>query len=180
MTDYVSMLNDLAQSNSNSIISSVDEHHAAILIVKLFEIADQTVTIFAGPQDEYIYTSPEVVHAAARFLQTASAKLNFIFEDLEKSSVTQKISNPFLEQLHHSIGASVASKIAIYPADMQAKNLLYHFILVDDKAFRFEPDKMTREAFATFNNTAAAACIKTVVDRMLLRIAPIAHFELTQ
>lgn len=180
MTDYVSMLNELSRSNSDSIISSVDEDHAAVLIAKLFEIADQTVTIFAGPQDEHIYASTEVVHAAARFLQTASAKLNFIFEDLEKSPVTQKISNPFLDKLQHTIGASLASKVELYPADMQAKNLPYHFILIDDKAFRFEPDKMTREAFATFNNTTAAACIKTVVDRMLLRIAPITHFELTQ
>lgn len=173
MDAYEQMLDDLARSNSDSIISNGNDGHATALIAKLFEVARKSVNIFTGPQDVDIYTDSAVLNAAARFLQQENAQLKIILDkDTENEGIENPSNNKFLVLLHNKLGDSLRNKVIVYPADDEAARIPYHYILIDDNAFRFEPNKKVHEALASFNNKPAAGFIKASFEKLRDRLTP--------
>lgn len=176
MDPYKQMLNDLIRSNKDTIISNGNGGHASALIEKLFEVADKSVHILAGHQDIDIYASSSAINAAVKFLQSPESKMTVILEDSDSERLDLSAKKLF-HALHSKLGNPVVEKVSIYKLNESTKIKPFHYMLVDDRAFRFAPNKQKHEALAAFNNKTAAA---NIMNSALTLLKHAAHIDTTK
>jgi hypothetical protein len=169
MDEYRKMLDDLMRSERDVIISNGSAEHATPLIAKLFESANQKVKILSGCLNSEIYSKDEVVNAAGSFLLHDGAFMSIIIEGIEDNDIPALISGSesFIGKIRSRFGRDLLSKISVFKGSDEIKKLPFHFMLVDDKAFRFEPNKKEHAALASFNNKGAAANLDKAMSKWL-------------
>ena len=159
MADMHELFDDLAEyrarviaarlSRSGDTIYNSSHRHAAVLIEQLFLDAENDVRIICRQLCGRSFGSPLAIAAAERFLERGGTSLNVIVDAPE---VDADGRNAFLDRFEGRAGVSISKGGVMVPFD---------FMVVDQRAFRFESDAKTSVARANFNNPGFA---KQLVD----------------
>lgn len=156
MDEYLSHIERLDELDSPELINNSSTEHAIPLVAKLFARGRKEILVFTGSLDPKIYAQKPVIDALGVFLVGRSGKLSVLIQKdaTEVSDATIATSESgLISALRSEYGSDVVdSNITVRRVcDRTRKAAKQHFLVVDNKGFRFEPDNTKHEAVASFN-----------------------------
>lgn len=148
---YYEKVVDLANSNSEELISNSNINHAKILIHQLLIRAKKSIRILSSRLDTAIYDDQRILDALESLVKRQIVKIEVLIQFPEKIEK----ANKFLEICRGYFNCVI--KKVRNPKDEQLNS---HYIIMDEKAYRFcadaIPENGSVKAFATFNDPAMA------------------------
>lgn len=157
MDDYREKVEQLARERTGEPFYNSSIDHAAVIIEKMFRHADREVCIISNRLNARVFGQEEVVKEARGFLSDTNHSVRILLED---EAETLSEGHPLVEELRQHPKSYEVRKIPQQLVDV----LNYHFTLVDDDSYRFEPDKSKWEAVAVFGDKNGAAKMRTAFD----------------
>jgi hypothetical protein len=156
LEDYQAHVERLFDQDSDVLVSNSDPKHAAILIATLFRRAKDKVAVFCRNLKADIYSEKNVVEA---MLDAARRGIEIRILTQEPPEAVE-----LLWQLNCLAFTSPSKRVHIRMCNKSGIGaaLKSNFTVMDDKGFRFEPDKSEMKAHACANN-------RTLVKSMLQR-----------
>jgi hypothetical protein len=139
-----------AKSGKSEVIFNRSREHAAMLISELIGSATSEVSILAGCLDKDVYESKSVIDAAKEAINANNVTFRVLL-DGRMSSADAKRAEVFVELLKDRLDTkSEETDVVRLLPKSEYKNFDSHFIVVDNHAYRFEPNWQKTEAFANF------------------------------
>jgi len=130
--------------------------HAAIIIEQMFKNAKQQVSILSGNLNARAYDRVEVLEEATLFLAHGSHQARILLEDVDETMLKD---HPFIEKLGHNENVEIR-RVSAALRDSYS----YHFLIMDDDSYRFEPKKDEPAAVAVFGNRVGAANLSRIFE----------------
>lgn len=134
--------------------------HASALIENLLSHAESRVRIFTGKLNPEVYGRENIVDAISIFLKNPDARIEILTQD----GLDDSVENPFIVVCQNK-----KNQCAIKNVSESDKLLEGHFVVVDDKAYRFESNKNKLSAVACFNNKNIALKLVDAFENMFDR-----------
>lgn len=165
MDEYKAYIDRLAGSKSPDMINNSSSEHASVLASAMFKYGASGVNIFTGQLHPETYSTDYVVNQAAVFLQKGGS-LRVLIQDSEDKISSENIKNhPFLNMLKKK--ECPVQQVSFHRVDKDvADKTPYHFMYMDDYAFRFEPNNQEPVAFASFNKPDVARKLAAIFDNI--------------
>ncbi len=154
--NYQDFVKALSEKRENRTFLNSDEDHALDVLVKLFEISQKKVRIFAGSLCKHVGNKPEYVVALSEFIERGGELcilLNNYDEKCAKSSNLYK-RLAYYKSKGCNVNVKSTSAKPYRKADPEKKEV--HFTIGDDMAYRIETDTEKRTAECNFNNPELA------------------------
>lgn len=139
--------------------------HAVYILKAFFDNAERHVRICTGKlarafNGVLAYGNPTLIRSVVRFIGKPDTRLSIIIRDEPDVDAGQGIeSHPLLAALKRE-GAD-GDKVQVLKLENDPYNLRYHFVVMDDRAFRVEHEPDGAKAFVIFGDTEFA---KDLVD----------------
>lgn len=143
-----------ARSGKSEVIFNRSSAHASVLIAELINHAEKEVSILTGRLDPKVFDTPEVLSSLEKFSRQAGAKVNVILDGRDSVSgqiVADPVESKFISKVTTS---SAESRIVHNLPEEVIKKYRCHFLVVDKRAYRFEPDWRDTEAIGSFLDNA--------------------------
>lgn len=156
LADYRVRVAARAQSRNGEPIGNSSYDHAAIIIEQMFHSANRQVSVLSGSLNARVYGRDELVDQAEFFLAQGDRSARFLVESDDPSLVK---NHPLLERLRNNGNV----ELRVVPKDIQ-KLYNYHFLVMDDDSYRFEPARGTPTAVAAFGDKETAGNFSQVFD----------------
>lgn len=157
MDDYRAEVERFASERTGDPFYNSSLEHAAVIIEKMFAHARNEVCIISSHLNARVFGRDEVVDEVQAFLGNANHKVRIILED-DFSALSD--GHELLRELRkHTDNVEVRQL-----SDGLKDVVKYHFTLVDEDSYRFEPDKSKWEAVAAFGDVASASKLKSIFD----------------
>lgn len=156
MIEYRRRVERLAQERSGEPIANGSVDHAAIIIENMFKSAKQQVSILSGNLNARAYGRDEVLEEATLFLAHGAHKARILLEDVDETMLKD---HPFIERLGHNENVEIRR----VPATVR-NSYNYHFLVMDDDSYRFEPKKDEPAAVGVFGNRDGAAHLSGIFN----------------
>ena len=145
LTDYMNKVKRLADDRTGEPVYNASLEHAVVILQNMFSHARKSICILTGRLNNDAYGHPEVVREARRFLESPDQRIRILFED--EGLLENVAHHPFLAI---ETGQEKIEKHFV-PKELQ-QNYQFHFIVVDEDSYRFEPDREKYEAVAAFGD----------------------------
>lgn len=162
LDEYREHVRKLATERSGGSIYNASVEHASIIVEAMFANAQRTVSILSSTFNARVYGRDEVIQEAKLFL--ASSHTNRLKIILESDSPRDRSIHPFFRSLssYPNIESRVASE------EVQA---LYdfHFLVMDEDSYRFEPDKKFSAALGVFGHPKGAGNLSGIFESLWQR-----------
>ena len=179
---YFGIIDKACAEKKDALLSNGQPAHAVYIIRKFLENARQSVRLFTGQllcalEDVPVYQNMHIIKAARTFLGKSGTTLSVILE--------KEIDVPLGGQLqdHPLIQAVAAAKekgeiqgsLKVYQALEEHLNILretnfaYHWMVMDEQAYRLEKDTEKATAFVNFGDTDRAARLSSFFDSIAIR-----------
>lgn len=163
---YKNLIRSLAISKENRVFMNSDEDHALMVLVELFQLAQQKIRIFAGCLCKHVGNQPEYVVAISEFIErggTLEILLNAYDEESAKESNLYKRLAYYKSQNKPIVIKKTEAKPYLM-GDSDKKEV--HFTIGDETSYRIETDVEKRTAECNFNNPIMAKEIAVFFDRL--------------
>lgn len=162
MKRYTEYISQLANDKINKNFSNSDEDHALEVLIKIFQISNTVIRIFAGSLCSNVPNDPRYIAALSDFIEQGG-RVRILLNNFNKENA--KESNLF-KRLMYYISLDNAD-IQLYTTnakpyltkDPQKKPV--HFTVGDENAYRVETDIEKRTANCNFNHPEGA---KNLID----------------
>ena len=165
----------LSRSKQERVISNGKPEHAAYLLRKFFEKAEQHVRLFSGNLAQHmdyvpIFAAPEIIDAARTFLRKHGAKLSVVVAgDVEVET------HPFIRGMREEAewGFLRGSMTMAKASDEDAG--FFHFQVMDDRVCRVETreEGSSIKALVGFNDSDLCEVAVHAFDRIHQRATPL-------
>ena len=166
LNEYKRYVRELARKRDGQTFYNASMDHASVVIENLFAIADSRIDVLTGSFNPRVYGREAVVEEAKLFL--ASSRDNHLRVILERGSELDNKYHPLLRACAHFPNL----KVCTAPEDIQ-EQYGFHFVLVDDDSYRFERDKNTPSAIASFGDAESAKILDTAYEKIWRRCGPV-------
>ncbi|MCY4343006.1 MAG: hypothetical protein OXE83_05460 [Gammaproteobacteria bacterium] len=139
--------------------------HAVYILKTFFDHAESHVRICTGKlarafDGVLAYSNPSLIRSVVRFISKPGTRLSIIIRDDPDFDAGQGVeSHPLLAALERD--AADGDKVQVLKLNQDTQNLRYHFVVMDERAFRVEHEPDAAKAFVIFGNTEFA---KDLVD----------------
>ena len=163
MDDYRRHVKELADRSSKDLIPNGGIDHAAVLIENLFSHAISAVRVFTGDLNARVYASEPIVSNAKEFLQSGVGKKIKIL--VQNPDVARNLNHELL-RMCASVGPDLCEVKIANETDQELKS---HFVIMDEKGYRFEPDREKPTAIGCFNDKSTAKRLCDAFDAMFAR-----------
>lgn len=133
MNTYDGMVKDLIKTNSPLVFENVSTEHAKFIIRSFVNSAKQSIELLSGSFCNQFYTGMDFYNYIEKAAQriNSSQKIRIItMKDADYQNITKKF-----KVINENIGCDVISYI---PCKHVGKELIKHFMVVDDKRYREE------------------------------------------
>ena len=163
---YRSKIDRLAYERTGEPVYNDSVEHAAIILHNMFLHADRSVKILTGVLNKDAYGRRTIIDAAVRFLKDDSHEISILYEngDLSRDDTLQQ--HPFLRAVKSNNNKRV--KLQQVPPAVQ-DTYGFHFVLMDDDSYRFEPDKAKLGAVAAFGDQAGGKHLQSLFSELWRR-----------
>ncbi|MEA2909866.1 MAG: hypothetical protein QOJ15_1947 [Bradyrhizobium sp.] len=143
MDSYRSHVEALATRADGELVLNRSPAHASIVLEAVFNASSEIVEILTSKLAPEVYGEPELIEAAARFLDRPKSSIAILSE-----SEIDRATHPFLVALD-ARGFADRISIRCLPA-ASLKRYSFNFAVGDRRHFRFEQSRDSFEAFARF------------------------------
>jgi len=154
LSEYRARVVHARVTDSSETIHNSSDRHAAVLIEQLFVAAKQRARVVCRRLNAAVWGAPLVIAAASRFLAQPGARLEIIVGDPESVDFA---THPFLVEF------AKLSNVDIRAMDRSVDPGLDLFV-VDEKAYRFEPDPNVPIARASFNREEIGKTLVSIFE----------------
>lgn len=162
IAEYERKVKDLMKKRNGEPLYNGTLEHAVVIIRCMLQQADKSVDILTGKLNHNAYGRYQIVEAAKNFLNhdAHERKIRVLFED-ENLCLTEELSkHPLLGNL-----SSKKTECRMVPKPRQGA-YGFHFIVMDDDSYRFEPDKERFGAVAAFGDSENAQHLKGLFEQL--------------
>ena len=160
---YRARVRRLAQDRRGDPIYNDTLDHAAIILQNMFSHARDSVRILTGNLNRDVYGRVEIVKEAQYFIRKSSDhEIYILFEDEEATDSRWWGQHSFLSGL---MDYRQQVHLRFIPGDWQA-TYDFHFVVMDDDSYRFEPDKTMFRAVAAFGDQPGGENLRRVFDHL--------------
>ena len=159
--EYKKAVKESAENKSEDLIPNGGVEHAQVVIENLFNIARKNINIFSGQLNHKVYAVDNIVSSIDRFFNKTKGTLRIL---LQEKDVT--LENNDLIKLCREFSGRSEIKVVTDQEDKKRNN---HFITVDDKAYRYEPDKNLTDAIVCFNAKEFVVKVNKVFNDLFKR-----------
>lgn len=167
MKKYIEYITQLANDRINKPFSNSDEDHALEVLIKIFQISNETIRIFAGSLCSNVPNNPRYIAAISDFIERGG-RVRILLNDFNKENA--KNSNLFkrlayyasLENTDVQLHTTKAKPYLI--KDPQKKPV--HFTVGDANTYRIETDIERRTDICNFNHPEGARNLIAFFDRI--------------
>ena len=161
LTQYENWINDLAASDSSTLVFNDGHEHAAILFGTIFRTAKKRICIYCDNMCGIVTGTTDYYNALAE-CKKRGVKVNVLLNSLETDVLRQPVFNLIDKQ----------NEVKLVPAGkedyIQTKlnNLNVHFTVADGKIYRIEYDIENFKAIASFNDEKMGDTLTNVFDEV--------------
>ena len=142
LRDYARKLNSALAKRSGYQIFNRDATHAGIVIYLAFLHAEKRIWLLSNKLDGLIYSTPWLLEAVERFLNREGSEMRILLE-------TDVCGEHPLLRL---IGKNFPERVTVGKVpEKEVSNYGYNFLVVDDRGYRFEPDRNEFRALVAFD-----------------------------
>lgn len=173
---YFEYVDDVIARGKDERFSNGKPWHAAYLIFKFLQTAQQCVRIFSGTlvrsthDGVQVYEAPQVIGAACRFLKRPGSALRIALEKDIDAPVREPNNHPLvaavrrLKEYGDLRGSLEIRRVNDETIDaLRQRDVLYHMMLMDERGWRLETDPNPTNVKAIVN--AGNGDEATILDR---------------
>lgn len=164
IVEYDRKVGKLMQKRTGEPLFNGTLEHAVVILTRLLKSAEKSICILTGELNRDAYGRDQVLQAAKDFLrhENSERRIQVLVEDASLRSAEEVSKHPFLQAISQS---SPQAECRIVPKDKQG---LYdfHFIVMDEDSYRFEPDKSKFGAVAAFGDRDNALHLKALFEQL--------------
>ena len=181
--NYFYAVDEALDGSANRLISNGKPQHAAYLIEKFLAHAQKIVRIFSGHlarnvHGVAVYENARVLAAAEKLLKKG-ASLRIVLEGEIDLREGETLADHPVQQLAHRLRNEDAmkSKLHIRQASkdsldhLRSRNFPYHWMVMDESAYRLETDIGKAKAHANFGDGEMANRLARIFDHLLFNQA---------
>ena len=166
LSEYKTLIHQLAESGSNKVFYNQDAQHAEIVLTEIFEKSKETIRIFAAQLNDNPPVSDDYVRKLSDFIERGG-KVRILLNKYEqqnvlKSELFKRLAFYVLKE--KDIQVKKTSATVYYTNDPDKKEL--HFTLGDSFIYRIETDVQERMAEGSFNNDVVAKKFIDMFDKL--------------
>lgn len=167
MKKYIEYISQLANDRTNKPFSNNDEDHALEVLIKIFQMSNETIRIFAGSLCSDVPNNPRYIAALSDFIER-HGRVRILLNDFSKENA--KNSNLFKRLAYYASLENTDIQLYTTKAkpylikDPQKKQV--HFTVGDVNAYRIETDIEKRTANCNFNNPEGAKKLIAFFDQI--------------
>ncbi|HQV89151.1 MAG TPA: hypothetical protein PLV19_10990 [Nitrosomonas sp.] len=172
---YIEKVSELADAHSDELISNGSKDHAKVLIHALLSRAKSEVKLFSSYLSSDIYDDEAILDALDHVINDRKIKLEILLQEPENSIDENTGSYQESKFLNRCVSAvsrppSDDSQIFLKISKKEHKDILSHFMTMDDDAYRFCEDKTNpnRQAVASFKRPKTVSNLKRQFDIMFM------------
>lgn len=158
---YRARVEALARKRTGEPVYNDSIEHAVIILQNMFSHARHSVKILTGELNRKAYARRAILEEVKRFVEHDSHTLQILFESKDLTRNEAGHLHPFLR----AISGNERVQLRHVPAGLQ-EAYLFHFILMDDDSYRFEPDKERYGAVAAFGDEVGGENLKKLFSRL--------------
>ncbi len=160
---YRARVRRLAQARQGDPVYNDTLDHAAVIMQNMFSYAGESVRILTGSLNPDVYGRAEIVEEARHFLRKSNDReIYILFEDKEATEDRWRKQHSFLSGL---MDYSRQIHLRFVPDEWQ-ETYDFHFVVMDDDSYRFEPDKTMFRAVAAFGDRPGGSNLRGLFDRL--------------
>lgn len=167
--NYKDFVMALSISGENKTFLNSDEEHALEVLVRIFQIAQKEIRIFAGCLCHHVGNKQEYIIALSEFLERGgSLKILLNKFDKEKAKASGLYKRlAYYKEKGYPVTVKESQAHPYFTEDPDKKEI--HFTVADNKAYRIETDIEKRTAECNFNNPNLAKDTTTFFDKLFIR-----------
>lgn len=177
LSEYRTFIDKLASEKSGDMINNSSGEHASVLAEVMFKYANKSLNIFTGSLYKDTYGKSEVIEQACNFVKTKGGVVRIVFQDPPgKISNEEIINHPLISSIRRCCN-NLDEQLFVHRIQSElAEEIPFHFLTMDDSAFRFEPDRSKPVAFASFNKQAVCEQLTGIFERIFSTMShPVVH-----
>ena len=161
---YFGYVDDVMSSGKDERFSNGKPWHAAYLIFKFLQAAQQCVRIFSGTlvrstrEGVLIYEEPRIIDAACSFLKRSGCALRIALEKDIDAPAHDPNKHPLVAAVHglreigHLRGSLEIRRMNDETLDsLREREALHHMMVMDERGWRLETDPNTTDVKAIVN-----------------------------
>ena len=167
---YRARIEALAEKRAGEPIYNDSIEHAAIILQNIFSHARHSVKILTGQLNRDAYARRGIVEEVKRFIEDDTHRLQILFETESLVAEKKIYHHPFLRE----IAGSDRVQLRHVPQGLQ-QMYNFHFVLMDEDSYRFEPDKAEFGAVAAFGDKDGGKNLAHLFSTLWNRSDPLAH-----
>jgi len=158
MDTYRELVLDLFSNHSSKLIANSSEQHAAVLFEAIFKNAKKDIRIYSEKLSATVFNNSFLIDEARKFIENPDHKL------LIAVTASHPDASDFLSLIRQPHNA----KISVYRfPKIYSKGKSINFAVMDDFAYRFEPDSTNCRAIACANDPNFGQRLVAIYDSYL-------------
>ena len=167
---YFKMIDEAMERKEDKIISNGKPAHAVYLLNKFLECAKQSVKIYTGTlaqtfDNVVAYADPQMARSAINFLSKENSELSIVIVNEPDVHPGMTINeHPLLKAISEA-DSEIEGRVDVWrgnPEDWE--DYQYHFLVMDDEAFRIEVDTEEAQAYVHFADPGFAKNLSDTFD----------------
>ena len=179
---YFRIIDQACEEKRDALLSNGQPAHAVYIIHKFLENAQQSVRLFTGQllcslNGVPVYQNTHIIQAALAFLGKPNTTLSVILEkDIDVPPNGQPQDHPFIQEVTAAKErGEIQGSLKVYRAPKEHIDILhevnfsYHWMVMDEQAYRLEKDKEKATAFVNFGDTGMSARLSRLFDNIAIR-----------
>ena len=165
--DYRRFVFESAMAKDGKPIYNGSLEHAAVVIEALFNVAERKVSILTGNLNPRVYSGYEIMSQAIGFLSRNSRNELQILKEDDNLEIFE--FNAFIQVMKKFPTVSVRNA----PSDLRSR-YRFHFVVADCNSYRFEQDRDSPSAIASFGDNKGGSNLCSVFDTLWKMSTPVA------
>lgn len=180
--EYRQVVDGAIRKGKNMPISNGRPEHAVYLIQKMLEHAEEVVRIFSGTLIRKLdgvsaYEDDQILDAAQKFLARGGKMKVLIERAIDVDKDQNWTDHPLVGVGRSAPPGSGLFEIKQVPEEqlkeLSEAKILYHWITMDEQAYRLEMDTKKARAIANFGNPETALALIVVFDDLFAKATPL-------
>ena len=156
LIEYRKRVERLAHARTGEGINNGSFDHAAIIIEQMFKSAESQIGILTNNLNARVYAREAILEEAKMFLAQGDRSARILLESTDDAIFRE---HPFFEHIRNNDNVEVRR----VPASLRAA-YDYHFLIMDNDSYRYEPTKDGPSAVAAFGDHEGAKNLSKIFD----------------
>ena len=176
---YFGIIDKACDTKKDALLSNGQPAHAAYIIHKFLENAEHSVRLYSGSllrvlDKVPVYENPHIINDALTFLKKPDTSLSVVLEgEIDIPSSDESYDHPLIRAVKEAKKKGkiqghlrVCQALEEHVRTLREAGFAYHWMVMDEQAYRLEKDPEKATAFVNFGNTEKATRLGSLFDKI--------------